>query len=607
MDQFLNGEGRTPDSIEDFVAAGSRTVQRQKRNDFRNSQRQPRGIETYLNLPAFGLLRHAAEVIPDRTAIVYGSRSYSFESLNHDAVRTAAMLQQIGVQAGDRVAVLLPNVPEFVIAANAIWRAGGIVVALSPLMVEEEVTHLIKSTNCRYVIAFDMLAPLLAGCDSELTKTLYVSILENLPALKQLGYLWMRHQRTGQWLLPEDETHAWFWNEVNATRREWKPVEIDPSTDPAYILPTGGTTGSPKSVTLSHENMVANAWQQFEWAGREFACEKMLAMLPFFHSYGVSAIMMSGSAMGATLVLHHRFNVRKALQLIEQHRITVMHAVPAMLVAMNERLRKFPMDLSSLRWVISGGAPLKAEIGAEFAEHSGALVVEGFGLSESSPVTHVGDLFGEPRYGSIGLPLPETECRIIEDIADNPEKHGTKNEHKDIGNNKVGELVIRGPQVMLGYWNDPQATAEAIRDGWLHTGDLAMRDDDGFFTIVGRRKDLIITNGFNVHPAEVDAVLIEAEGVAEAAVVGVPDPQRGEIVKAFVVMESGSPWNEDALREHCSAHLSRHKRPRVYEQCDELPKNFLGKVIRRKLRDREEEIKKQAVSDNEPEVQEQQS
>ena len=245
------------------------------------------------------------------------------------------MLQQFGIQKGDRVAVLLPNVPEFIIAVNGIWRAGGIAVALSPLMGQEEVTRIIQSTNCRLAITLDMLAPLLDDCDDLLQKTLYVSIREHLSALEQLGYLWIRHQRTGQWLLSGDEKRRWFWDEVNATQREWKPTPIDPLVDPAYILPTGGTTGDPKLVTLSHQNMVANAWQQFEWVNREFASETMLAMLPFFHSYGISAIMMSGAAMGATLVLHHRFNVRKALQLIQQHKVSVLHAVPAMLVAMN--------------------------------------------------------------------------------------------------------------------------------------------------------------------------------------------------------------------------------------------------------------------------------
>jgi long-chain acyl-CoA synthetase len=247
-----------------------------------------------------------------------------------------------------------------------------------------------------------------------------------------------------------------------------------------------------------------------------------------------------------------------------------------MLVAMNERFRSHPPQVDGLRWVISGGAPLEAEVGDEFARHTGALVVEGYGLSESSPVTHVGDLFANARYGTIGLPLPETQCRIID-----PE--GTV--HDQLPDGEVGELLVRGPQVMLGYWNDPAATRQAIEMGWLHTGDLALRESDGYFRIVGRRKDLIITSGFNVYPSEVEAVLREAEGVEDAAVVSHADPRRGEVVKAFVVMKPDVTFNVDRLKLHCLKHLSKYKQPKIYQQCDDLPRNFLGKVVRRRLRE----------------------
>ena len=534
----------------------------------------PQGIGHYRGLPAYALVRHAAETIPNREAIIYGDKRWTYESLNYDIVRCAAMLQALGIQPGDRVGVLLPNVPEFPIATGGIWRAGGIVVALSPLMAADEVSKLVEQTQCKIVITLDMLSQLLCDCEESLEKTLFVSIREHLPALQQLGYLWVRHQRTGAWSLPQDERHLWFWNELNQTRREWQPIEIDPVNDPAYILPTGGTTGSPKSVTLSHENLVANAWQQFEWIDRGFGKEKMMAVLPFFHSYGNSAILMAGAAMGATLVIHHRFSVRQVIQLMTKHQPSVLHAVPAMLIAINERLREYPTDLSPLRWVISGGAPLEAQVAEEFSQHSGALVVEGFGLSEASPVTHVGHLFQEPKYGSIGLPLPETRCRIIDDNGNS------------VADGEVGELLVSGPQVMLGYWDNPEATNAVLRDDWLMTGDLAIKDSDGYFRIVGRKKDLIITSGFNVYPDEVEAVLREADGVQDAAVVGQSDKRRGEIVKAFIVMKEGQTFDEDQLRAYCRSKLAKHKQPMVYERCiGELPKNFLGKVIRRELRE----------------------
>ena len=590
---------------------------------------EPAGIAHYSGIAAHGLLRHAATVLPNRTAIRYGHQKWTYEQLNYDAVRCAAMFQSLGIRPGDCVGILLPNVPEFIIAANGVWRAGGIVVALSPLMVEREVREMIKATACRFVVCLDMLSHMIGAGEvnslprshfsdtidsisgnakdsshaeelpSTVEKTLLVSIREHLPAIQQVGYLWMRRQKTGMWSLPSGKRIAWFWEEVDKTHREWLPVPIDPVHDAAYILPTGGTTANPKAVTLSHQNLVANAWQQYVWTNRLFGTETMLAVLPFFHSYGLSATVLGGAAMGATLILHHRFNTRQVIRLIEEERPTVFHAVPAMLTAMNERLTSNPADLKSLRWVISGGAPLEPEVAMEFAGHSGALVVEGYGLSEASPVTHVGPLYQPPRYGTIGMPLPETEVRIIDPRCDEMSTDDTRwvasddlmvdeNDIQacDFSSGTVGELVVRGPQVMLGYWRDAQSTSEAIRDGWLHTGDLATVDADGFYRIVGRKKDLIITSGYNVYPTEVEEVLCNVPGVAGAAVVGVLDHACGEVVKAIVQMRPGAVWDETALRSACNLHLAKHKRPRIYRRCEgELPRNFLGKLIRRHLRD----------------------
>lgn len=573
--------------------------------------RPAEGLHSFRDCPAFGLLQHAAERVPQRTALIYGSERWTYRDLNADSVRCAAMLQRLGVRPGDRVGLLLPNVPEYIIAANAIWRAGGIVLAISPLMVAGEVDALLQKTKCRHVICLDLLSNLLPDSGSEFPEsensertTLLVSIRKKLPAHEQLGYLlkrgyqWLRHRPHG----PSNRV-GWFWEEIATIERAWQPITIDPPSDPAYILPTGGTTGSPKAVTLSHQNMVANAWQQFEWTRRSFAEETMLGVLPFFHSYGMSATVMGGAAMAATLVLHHRFNTNKTIQLIETHRPTVFHAVPAMLVAMNTRLREHKSEkLDSLRWIISGGAPLEEAVAREFTAHCSRIdskghvkapqVVEGFGLSEASPVTHVGHLFDQPIYGRIGLPLPLTECRIVD--ANSPPTV----EPIDLGTGQVGELCVKGPQVMIGYWGDPQATQTTIRDGWLYTGDLAVRHEDGWYSIVGRKKDLIITSGFNVYPSEVEAVLVEAEGVKDVAVVAMPDAERGEVVHAFIVTDNGDPPDIEALQAYSQEHLSAHKRPRAYTHCSpDLPRNFLGKVIRRKLR---EQLAEQLPSTDEP-------
>ena len=557
---------------------------------------QPVGIKSFRNLPAFGLLQHAAEQLPNHNAIIYGDHHWTYQDLNLDAIRAAAMLQRLGIRPGDRVGILLPNVPEFVIAANAIWRAGAVAIAISPLMVQSEVQDLLRKTGCHHVICLDMLSHLVHDGKNRTVQSLLVSIRQHLPALHQLGYLWARRNRTGCWTLPTNSHSRWFWHEIAATERRWQPISIDARNDAAYILPTGGTTGSPKAVTLSHTNMVSNAWQQYQWTGGTFGKETMLAVLPFFHSYGMSATVMGGVAMGATLVLHHRFAVRPVIKLIQEHAPTVFHAVPAMLVAMNERFQSHPPSIKGMRWVISGGASLDGEVASEFSRHTGALVVEGYGLSEASPVTHVGHLFSSARYGTIGLPLPGTECKIVrvDDALTDHESDDDQAVASGIGGDplgslpagEVGELFVRGPQIMLGYWQDSAATNAVIRDGWLRTGDLAVKSEDGYFTIVGRRKDLIITSGFNVYPSEVEEILREAPGVQDAAVVGVPDAQRGEIVHAFTVGSANSDHDSIHLEKHCQRHLSKHKRPRTYEFCDgDLPRNFLGKVLRRKLRE----------------------
>ncbi|WP_153558887.1 AMP-binding protein [Roseimaritima sediminicola] len=527
--------------------------------------------------PAYALLDRAAAQVPARVACRYYDQSWTYEGLQHDVYRATGLLAELGIGPGDRVGLLLPNVPEYIIGLNALWRRGAIGVAISPLMVPEEVEGLLRSLDCRHVIALDLLAHLLPSGNGTLAKTLLVSLRERLPGYQQVGYFLARYKRTGLWYVPTGDRAVWFWDALDECAPQRDTADLDPDATPAYILPTGGTTGQPKSVTLSHRNLTANALQQATLAGGTMGQEKLMAVLPFFHSYGLSAVILGGAALGAELILHHRFSTHQVLQLIAEHRPTVLHAVPAMLAAMNAQLRSKPSSIDSLKWVISGGAPLPEETAAEFAEHCGGIVVEGYGLSEASPVTHSGPLDGTARYGTIGLPLPDTQCRIVD------AETGTV----DVLPGEVGELIVRGPQVMLGYWNNASATAETIRDGWLYTGDLAKQDALGFYQIVDRKKDLVITSGYNVYPRDVETVLRRCPLIEDVAVVGVPDEQRGELVKAFVRMRSGQTFDTKALDAFCREHLAAHRRPRQYEQVvGELPKNFLGKVLRRKLRER---------------------
>lgn len=530
---------------------------------------------TYPRFPAWGLLARAAANVPDRTASSFLGHRLSYSEVNQASIRLAAWLQGRGIGAGDRVGILLPNTPEYLIALNGIWRAGGVAVAISPLSVADDVARLLATTDCNAVICLDVLTGLLKQAD-RLDHTLLVSLQDYLPSWKRFAYLAARWHRTGQLTLPSSDDQTWLWDAIGQTEAVLRPVETLPASDPAYILSTGGTTGSAKAVTLSHSNIVANAWQQAAWAGGSMGEETMLAVLPFFHSYGMSSMIAAGPALGATLIMQPRFNTASALTAIGQHRPTVFHAVPAMLASMNRQLRKRPADLSSLKWVISGGASLSVEVANEFTRHSGAMVVEGYGLSEASPVTHVGPLDGSNITGTIGLPLPDTECRIVD----------IESGKRELPAGEVGELVVRGPQIMLGYWNNPSATDQCLRDGWLFTGDLASRDASGFFRIVDRKKDLIITSGFNVYPADVEETLRGCDEIADVAVIGVPHAERGEIVKAFVVLKPGFRWNRQRLERFCREKLSAQRRPLAWEHVqDDLPRNFLGKVIRRELRE----------------------
>jgi long-chain acyl-CoA synthetase len=530
----------------------------------------------YPAVPAWGLLQHSAREFPDRVACVYYRQKVSYADLAAQARRTASMLARLGVQPGDRVGILLPNTPEFLATLNGIWMAGGTAVAISPLSVPEEISSLVAATECRIVVGLDVLAPLVWDAAEQPGVTVLSSLQDRLPRWQAALYALARLRRVGMSRRRARGRVLHLKDELDRSDPAFEPLSPATLDGPAFILATGGTTGHPKAVVLSHRNLVANATQIHSWAGATMGHDSLLAVVPFFHSYGLSSCAMAGVAMAATIIMHHRFVPKVVVKLIEQYEPTVMPAVPAMLVSLCKLLRSRPMKYRALRYCISGGAPLDPRTAEEFSRLTGATVVEGFGLSEAGPVTHVGPLDGSARPGTIGVPLPDTDARIVDpQTGVGPLPVGS-----------VGELVVRGPQVMLGYWRDPEATAATIRDGWLYTGDLAMQDGDGFFRIVDRKKDLIITSGFNVYPTDVEQVLRGCPGVGDVAVIGVPDPQRGEVVKAIVVPKPGSQVLEREFEAYCQEHLAKHKRPRVIEIADgDLPRNFLGKVFRRKLRE----------------------
>lgn len=539
----------------------------------------PKDVPTHLEYPpepAYWLLEEAAGRVPTRDACCYYRQVLTYDQLLDHSRRMATALRARGLQAGDRVGILLPNVPEYLVALFGIWIAGGVAVPLNPLMVPEEVAALLRTTACRAVVCLDLLLPLLGnGKDGRPDVLFITSLAERLPGLAALTYLFARLRRLGlrSWRHPSDTTDL---NETLAAAAVDHDLPRPRPEEPALIVPTGGTTGWPKAVLLTHRNLLANALQIYHWWGRPTDRGVFLAVLPFCHIYGLTSCALTGVAMSATLVLHHRFRADQILKLVEQRRPTHFPAVPAMLVAFNKVLRRRRYDLSSIRTVISGGARLSPEVAAEFSRWSGSAVVEGYGLSEASPVTHVGPLDGTARPGTIGLPLPDTDAMIVDPATGSgPLPAG-----------EVGELLVRGPQVMAGYWDDPDATANALRDGWLHTGDLAACSADGFFQIVDRKKDVIITNGVNVYPTDVERVLYQCEGVGEVAVLGVPDADRGELVKAVVVPKAGAHFTRRAFDQFARQHLEAHKRPReVAVVPGPLPRSPVGKLLRRVLRE----------------------
>lgn len=528
----------------------------------------------YPETPAWGLLERSAKSHPDRVACIYYKQRQTYRELAEAARRFAATLVRLGVRPGDRVGLLLPNTPEFLAALNGCWMAGASVVAISPLSVAEEVSGLLATTNCRVVVSLDVLAPLVLKAAHQPEHLILTSIGDRLPLWQRALYSIAVLKKIGFRKSPRGPKRYNYNEELAKSDPLFTPLAPKSLDDAAFILATGGTTGCPKAVVLSHRNVVANANQLHHWTGAAMGRDSVLAIVPFFHSYGLSTCATSGMAMAATLIMHHRFVPKIVLKLIEEHEPTGFPAVPAMLVALNQLLKKHPVRYRALRYCTSGGAPLDPAVAAEFSRLTGAMVVEGYGLSEASPVTHTGPLDGTARPGTIGLPLPDTQARIVD---------------ADTGlvtlpPGEVGELVIKGPQVMVGYWNNPEATSQAIRNGWLYTGDLATCDEDGFFRIVDRKKDLIITSGFNVYPTDVEIVLRGCRGVKDIAIVGVPDAQRGELVKAVVVPDAN--FHRHAFDEYAKEHLAKHKRPMLVEIVDgDLPRNFLGKVYRRKLRD----------------------
>ncbi len=556
----------------------------------------PTGVPREVDLPDISIgqmLEKTAAEYPDNVALIFINNKITYAQLDEMANRFANVLKKLGVEKGDRVALDMPNTPQMVFAYYGTVKLGAVAVMFNPLYSPREVKHQLRDSGAKVMLILDLMWPAVeAALKSVKPDHLIVThvrdylkfplnLLEPIKAKKEGTHVKVNMDAAAYGLKGMHEL-----KELMAQASSHKPaVEINPAEDLAVLQYTGGTTGVSKGAVLSHRNLVSNVHQCLAWfpdirLGREV----ILCTLPFFHSYGMTVDMNFGILSGSTLVLiPNPRDLDMVIKAISKHRTTLFPGVPAMYIALinNPGVKSGKMDVTSIRACLSGAAPLPVEVQQEFERLTGGKLVEGYGLSESSPVTHANPLEGIRKAGSIGMPVPNTEVKIV-DVEDRT---------RELPLGEIGELAVRGPQVMKGYWNMPGETENVMDgEGWLYTGDIASADETGFFYIVDRKKDMIIASGYNIYPRDVEEVIFEHPKVEDVAVAGVPDPRRGETVKAYVVLKEGETATEEEIIAFCRDKMSKYKVPTVVEFRAELPKTMVGKVLRRVLV--EEEKKK---------------
>ncbi|MGG0736578.1 long-chain-fatty-acid--CoA ligase [Niallia taxi] len=529
------------------------------------------------------LLRNAAKEYPKHKAIHFMGKELTFKQTFEKASNLAAYLQETGITKGDRVAVMLPNIPQTVISFYAIMLAGAIVVPVNPLYKEREIEFILNDSGAKAIITLDILYNRVKSVQemTSVEQILVTSISEFLPFPKNLFYPFIQKKEYGY--IPsvkhEGNTHL-LKNIWSLPTADLKDISIDFEEDLAIIQYTGGTTGFPKGVMLTHQNLVANTSMCRQWLYKlEKGKEKLLAIMPLFHVYGMMTVLVLSVMEIYQMILLPKFDATTALKTIEKQKPTVFPGAPTIYIGLLNHPDINKYDLSSIDAAISGSAPLPKEIIDRFEEKTGGKLVEGYGLTEASPVTHVNFIWDhEIVKGSIGVPWPGTDAAVF-----SPETG------EELPRGEIGELAVKGPQVMKGYWNNPDETELVLKDGWLYTGDLCYMDERGYFYIVDRKKDTIIASGFNIYPREVEEVLYEHPAVQEAAVVGVKDSYRGETVKAFIVLKEGAQTSEAELNKYMRERIASFKVPRIYEFRKELPKSAIGKILRRELKENETE------------------
>ena len=555
----------------------------------------PHSLEPYPKIPLFGFLEQAARDYPDNTALIFKpvpmkgaldrltGGKMSYRTLNELTDQLAGALAKLGLKKGDRVIIFMPNSPQFVVAYFGVMKAGGVVVATNPLYSAREMEHQFNDCGAELVIA---------------TSNFYARVKEVQPKtqVKRVIVSHIREYMGGflKTLFPLNKhsvaehkaelTGNDIWLQAllaQSTPADRPKLDIGPD-DVAIFQYTGGTTGVSKGAVGLHRNLVADSLEIKAWVpDTRQGKEVVLVALPLFHVYGMVAAMSFGLAAAAALVLiPNPRDLENVLSAINTFQPTLFPGVPTMYNAINNYPDLGRFNISSIKACISGSAPLMQETQLKFEKLTGARLREGFGLSEAPTASHCNPIYGENRVGSIGLPLPDIDCKIVS--LDDPDK--------ELGIGEVGELCLKGPIVMQGYWNMPTETNNVLRNGWLHTGDIARMDEDGYFYIVDRKKDMVIAGGYNIYPREIEEVIKEHPKVFEVAAAGVPDPHRGETIKVWIIVKPGETLTEQEIIDFCKERLAKFKVPRAVEFRQELPKTMVGKVLRRYLV--EEEKKK---------------
>ncbi len=552
------------------------------------------GIPHTMDYPEITLDRFLSDSTrkhPDHTALIFGARvgtmlldaRLRYGTLDRAVDRFAGALQNMGVRKGDRVALMLPNCPQFVIGAYAIWRIGGVVVCCNPLYVASEVRHLLNDSGTETIIVMSSLYDRVKGIRPEtpLKRVIVTNIKTYFSPLLKLLFTLGREKKEGHRVVVSgDQGTHWFEDLMRKAPQRPEPVAMDPG-EVSTLIYTGGTTGGPKGAQLTHRNLVSNALVLNTWADGQEAKDVLISVMPFFHSYGFTVGMNTpiANALTAVLIPNPR-DLQHILRSVEKHKATVLPAIPTIFAGFNNLPDISKFNLSSVRVAPCAAAPLPPEVQKRFESITGCRMVEAYGLTETSPTATMNPL-GRPKANSIGIPVQDTDVKIV-DV-----ETGTR----EMTTGELGEIIIRGPQVMKGYWNLSEATNSAIRkgpdgkEGWFFSGDIGYMDEEGYFHIADRKKDMIIASGYNVYPADVEAVLFNHPKVKEAAVIGVPHEKRGETVKAFVVLKEGMSATAEEIILFCRDHLAPYKIPRIVAFREDLPKSIIGKVLRRKLRE----------------------